>query len=101
MASEGRLCVRNYLQPDAPLDPCGEGLDRYAYVIDRQEPEKKVCTLTYEDRHCKFSSKEFDHALTPDNTTVVCVINFHQPPLAAQCAESPDLYDWVSAAYRP
>ena len=94
------ICVRNYLKPDGGMDPCGRSMPGFAMVIDKKDTHKLICTRTYDDSHCKNSPREFDHALMP-NGKVVCTINYHQPPISANCASSPELYDWVTAAYIP
>ena len=99
IAAETDVCVRDYSPPeDRGVSPCEMGLGRYHYVMDLEESDNMICAISYEDRHCKFTPKEFDHVRNADGE-VICVINFHQPPISAFCASHPDLYRWTKSAW--
>jgi hypothetical protein len=97
-----QVCVRNYIvtTESGSFDPCMRNMGRYTYVIDNtfDASRELVCTMTYDDQYCKTNKQEFDHVVNPDGG-VICVINYHQPPISAMCASSPGMYTWVTGAY--
>ena len=90
------VCVRNAMF--GGLDPCVRGLPRFAYVPAIQEDAAPVCISVFDDQFCKDSPQAFDHVFQADGT-LVCTINYHQPPISAQCAMNPEQYLWVKHAW--
>ena len=91
------ICVRD--SAAFGMDPCARGMLRHSYVTNKLA-EETICTMVYDDSYCKSSPREFDHVKTPGGQ-IVCTVNYHQPPISAQCATNPEQYRWATAAYQP
>jgi len=87
------ICVMNYVRGN--MNPCKNGVPNMALVVDLNNPEKVICTRTYEDDRCKHSKVEFYKALGA-NGQDICVLNFNQDVTGNPCSTSPDQYAYVS-----
>lgn len=94
--ANSEICVRNYLSGNPQGDVCAAVGTRYVYAIDTENPEAKICVLTYADSYCKTSPKEYGFVPTAKGN--VCVVNFAQPPVLDYCQSVPELYQLIPDA---